>query len=334
MFFESNGSDHVVRRVPLHALSIVLIVFLGFSCDAQDRGQTKLPPSGSAKEISIAGASVLIGAGDIAMCGSNGDELTAVIVDSLLKVDSAAGVETAVFTMGDNAYPSGAEGGRADFTRCFAPSWGTKRIMSVIHPAPGNHDFETTTGMGYYAFFGDKAGPDGKGWYSYDFGKWHVIALNSELVFRRDLRSMTAEQERWLRDDLKKHGERCTLAYWHRPLFSSGTHGDTPEAQRFWDILYENGVDLVVNGHEHQYERFIPQTPLGIPDSVRGIEQITVGTGGAGLRGLRYPLAPNSAQQIVGYYGILKLTLGDGEYRRAFIDAQGRVWDEGGGQCR
>jgi hypothetical protein len=333
MFLKMKDNGRVVRRVPLHALSIISIAFLAFSCDAQDRDQTKLPPGGSAKEIAIAGASVLIGAGDIAMCGSNGDELTAVVVDSLLKVDSAAGVETAVFTMGDNAYPSGAEGARADFTRCFEPSWGTKRIMKVIHPSPGNHDFETTTGQGYYAFFGDKAGPGGKGWYSYDFGKWHVIALNSEIIFRRDLRSMVQEQEKWLRDDLKDHGKPCTLAYWHRPLFSSGTHGDTPEAERLWEILYENGVDLVVNGHEHHYERFIPQTPLGIPDSVKGIEEIIVGTGGAELRGLRYPLAPNSAMQIVGYHGVMKLTLGDGEYRHSFIDAQGRVWDEGGGKC-
>jgi hypothetical protein len=333
VFFESKGSGHVVRRARLHGLSALCFALLAISCNAQDRTPTKLPASGSATEIAIAGASVLIGAGDIAMCGSNGDELTAVIVDSLLKVDSAAGVETAVFTMGDNAYPSGAQGARADFTRCFEPSWGSKRIMKVIHPSPGNHDFETTTGAGYYAFFGDKAGPGGLGWYSYDFGKWHVIALNSEILFRRELRFMAREQEEWLTKDLKDHGKPCTMAYWHRPLFSSGTHGDTPEVQRFWDILYKNDVDLVINGHEHHYERFLPQSPLGIPDSVKGIDQIIVGTGGAELRGLRYPLRPNSAMQIIGYHGVLKLTLGDGEYRHSFIDAQGRVWDEGGSKC-
>ena len=279
------------------------------------------------------GAAILIGAGDIAMCGTQGDEATARLVDSLLKVDTAANVEKAVVTMGDNAYPSGPEGSRGNFTRCFAPSWGTKRIMDSIHPALGNHDLETTSGLGYYEFFGSKAGPPRKGYYSYDIGKWHIVSLNSEIIVGRAFVAEAKLQEDWLRKDLKDHAKQCTLAYWHRPLFSSGWHGPTSGARGLWNILYDNDVDVILNGHEHDYERFLPQTPVGIADSVRGIAQIIAGTGGAELRALRHPFAYNSAIQIAGYFGVIKLTLGDGEYRHAFIDTTGRVWDEGGGKC-
>jgi hypothetical protein len=335
MLSNSTGNARVVNRLPVRALRVFAFALLALSCKAQDQSteSTPLPPGGSAKEIAIAGAAVMIGAGDIAICGSSGDEQTAVIVDSLVKADSAAGVENAVFTMGDNAYPSGAEGARDDFNRCFASSWGAKRIGQIIHPSPGNHDFETSIGKGYYAYFGDKAGPSGKGWYSYDVGKWHVVSLNSEILYRREFTGLINAQEAWLRDDLKKNSKACTMAYWHRPLFSSGWHGDSPQTKEFWDILYENGVDLVVNGHEHDYERFLPQSPLGIPDSVKGIEEIVVGTGGAELREFGSNIAPNSVSQITGHHGVLKLTLGDDEYRHAFIDTQGRVWDEGGRKC-
>ncbi|HUQ18885.1 MAG TPA: metallophosphoesterase [Gemmatimonadaceae bacterium] len=328
----SNGNARVVSRLPARVISIVAFAGFALSCDAQDRS-TPLPRGGSAKEVAIAGAVVMIGAGDIAQCNNNGDELTAVLVDSLLKADSAAGVENVVFTMGDNAYPSGAQGSRDTFGRCFQPSWGTKRIMDVIRPSPGNHDFENVLGKGYYGYFGDKAGPPNKGWYSYDIGKWHIISLNSEILFRREFQSLINEQQNWLRDDLKKNSKKCTMAYWHRPLFSSGWHGESDQTQSFWNILYENGADLVVNGHEHDYERFLPQTPIGVPDSVRGIEEIVAGTGGAELRAFRSRLAPNSEVQIAGHNGVLKLTLGDEEYRHVFIDVQGRLWDEGGRKC-
>ena len=303
------------------------------ACYKQDRA-TPPPADAPAKEVALAGAVVVIAAGDIAMCGTTGDEMTAAIVDSVLRDDSAAKVENAVITMGDNAYPSGREGARNDFVRCFTPSWGSKRIMEFIHPATGNHDFQTVMGPGYYEYFGDRAGPSGKGYYSFDIGKWHAISLNSEILVGPLYDPVQAKaQEDWLRHDLKDHGKPCTLAYWHRPLFSSGTHGPTPEVQGLWNILYENGVDLVVNGHEHHYERFLPQTPAGIEDSVKGIEQIIAGTGGADLRGLQYPLSPNSTMQITGYFGVLKLTLGDAEYRHAFLDVDGRVWDRSGRKC-
>ncbi len=275
----------------------------------------------------------MIGAGDIGVCGTNGDEATARIVDSVLRVDSAAALNIVVFTLGDNAYPSGPGGVRNDFQRCFAASWGKPRIMKVIRPAPGNHDYDSGSAEPYFTYFGARAGPPGKGYYSYDVGTWHVISLNSELFFEPANPAEIKPQELWLRNDLNAHHALCTLAYWHRPLFSSGTYGGTPGVKALWDILYSAGVDLVLNGHEHSYERFLPQSPRGVADSVNGIQEIIAGTGGGALRKLRYPVAANSIAQIHGHFGVLKLTLGAGEYTDAFIDTTGRVWDPGGRKC-
>lgn len=316
------------------SLWLVALPVIGFSCYPKENA-TPPPADAPAKEVALAGAAVMIGAGDIAVCGIRGDEATGAMVDSVLKADSVAKVASAVFTAGDNAYPSGAEGPSNIFARCFNSSWGSKRIMQSIHPAPGNHDFENTRGAGYYKYFGDGAGPPGKGYYSYDIGEWHAISLNSEILV--DPGSYPGEgkaQEEWLIKDLKEHSKPCTVAYFHRPLFSSGDfHGPTPEVQGLWKILFDNGVELVLNGHDHHYERFLPQTPSGVADSVTGIEEIIVGTGGGDRRGLRYPLAANSAAQVHGYWGVLLLTLGAGEYRHAFLDIEGRVWDRGGRKC-
>ncbi len=309
---------------------LVVIPFFGVACPPE----RKTPPAAGAPaaEIALAGAAVMVGAGDIAVCGTQGDEATAALVDSILKTDSAANVPNAVFTVGDNAYPSGARGYDDFFERCFTPSWGnkSKSIMKWIHPTPGNHDFEIRSGAGYYRYFRDRAGPVGKGYYSYNIGDWHVVALNSELTVGS---VADGGQEEWLRKDLKDHANVCTMAYFHKPLFSSGTHGAAPQMHDLWTILYEAGVDLVVNGHEHHYERFNPQTPAGLPDSLRGIEQIIVGTGGAGLRGADNQGEPNSVARIQGYFGVLKLTLGKDEYRHAFLDTEGRIWDQGGRKC-
>ena len=275
----------------------------------------------------------MIAVGDIGVCGAKGDEATARLVDSLLTADSAARVQSLVVTIGDNAYPSGLEGARNYFPRCFGPSWGTPRIMSVIHPSPGNHDYDSGSGAPYFEYFGERAGPPGKGYYSFEAGDWHVISLNSELYFGRGSPAEAREQEDWLRKDLSAHRKPCTLAYFHRPQFSSGSHKGTPEMQALWSILYDADVDLILNGHEHDYERFLPQTPAGAVDSARGIPQFVAGTGGGSLRDIRSRLAPNSVVQIQGHYGVLKLALGAGEYRHAFLDTEGRVWDAGSGKC-
>lgn len=291
------------------------------------------PPDHPQKEVVLAGAPVMIGAGDIAVCGTTGDEATAKIVDSVLTADSAANMRSAVFTLGDNAYPSGPGGVENDFPRCFSPSWGSTGIMKVIHPAPGNHDYDSGSAAPYFSYFGERAGPAKKGYYSYDVGGWHLISLNSELFFKHADASEARAQEDWLRKDLADNRVLCTLAYFHRPLFSSGSHGATRKVQSLWKILYDGGADLILSGHDHHYERFLPQTPLGAADTANGIVEIIAGTGGAELRGLRDPLARNSVAQIHGRFGVLKLMLGSGEYRHAFIDTDGRVWDPAGGKC-
>jgi hypothetical protein len=299
----------------------------------RDDNPTPTPTGAPPRELVIAGAPVMIGAGDIAVCGTSGDEATGRIVDSVLSADSAAKVHTEVFTLGDNAYPSGSGGVDNDFPRCFSPSWGTRRIMNVIHPAPGNHDYDRGTGAPYFSYFGKRAGAPGKGYYSYDVGDWHVVSLNSELYFEDGDSLQAKAQEDWLRQDLAAHPTLCAFAYFHRPLFSSGSYGATPESKGLWRILYENGVDLILNGHEHHYERFLPQTRSGVVDSTRGIEEIIAGTGGGELRKLRYPLAENSVFQIHGHFGVLKVMLDSGEYSHAFIDTNGRVWDPGARKC-
>jgi hypothetical protein len=309
------------------------LAYLMMGC-SRDKSPTPIPPGPPPQELAISGAqAVIIGAGDIAVCGTGGDEATGKLVDSVLAADSVARIETSVFTLGDNAYPSGSSGVDHDFPRCFSPSWGSKRIMNAIHTAPGNHDYDSGSGAPYFAYFGARAGPPGKGYYSYDFGGWHLISLNSELYFGAGTPADVAAQEEWLRRDLVDHHALCTIAYWHRPLFSSGTYGASPEVRLLWQILYDGGADLILNGHEHDYERFLPQTPDGVVDSVKGIPQIIAGTGGGVLRKMNAPFARNSVFQIHGRFGVLKLTLGAGEYRHAFIDATGRVWDPGAGKC-
>jgi hypothetical protein len=294
---------------------------------------TPPPADAPAELLAIAGASVLIGAGDIAVCGTRNDEATAAIVDSILREDSVAKVADAVFTVGDHVYPDGAA---ANWERCWKPSWGdsSKRIMRNIRPTIGNHDLGSGFGEAYYALFGKNAGEKGKGFFSYDLGEWKVIGLNSEIVtnpaFSVDTRR---EQEAWLKKELEGNTKKCTVAYFHRPRFSSGGHSGDLRMTGIWNILYEGNVDLVINGHEHHYERFAPQTPAGLRDTVRGIAQIIVGTGGANLTGIRRPVQPNSLVRIEGHYGVLKLTLGAEEYQHAFIDTQGRVWDRAAGKC-
>lgn len=274
----------------------------------------------------------MIGSGDIARCGSEGDEQTAAIVDSVLRADTLAKVDNAVFTIGDNAYDAGTP---AQFANCFGASWGdtSKLIMKYIRPSPGNHEFYTARGRPYYDYFGDRAGPDQRGYYSYDIGDWHVVSLNSQLTLYRISFEDAAEQDDWLEKDLAANTRRCTLAYFHHPLYSSGNHGSSPQVRRLWQILYKHNADLILAGHDHHYERFLPQTPAGIIDTARGIPEILVGTGGGDLRDVSNPPAPNSAVQIRGYFGVVKLTLGPSGYSHAFIDTSRRIWDSGAGTC-
>src|SRR3954451_8475767 len=221
---------------------------------------TGVPPPASGNALDRA---VLVGAGDIADCTSPGASLTAQLLDR---------TEGIVFTTGDNAYPSGTA---ENYRDCYDPTWGRHRDRT--RPSVGNHEVEANNGQAYYQYFGGNAGPPGLGYYSYAAGSWHIVVLNSEVAA-----GAGSAQEQWLRADLQAHPSRCTAAYWHRPLFSSGPHGSDRAMQDIWRTLYEFKVDVVIHGHAHLYERFSPQDPYGAADPVNAIREFVVVTGGGG----------------------------------------------------
>ena len=254
---------------------------------------------------------ILVGAGDIAYCPNDGDEATASLLDN---------VPGTVFTTGDNVYRDGTT---EEFTNCYDPSWG--RHKDRTYPSPGNHDYHTADGAGYYKYFGSRAGEPGKGYYSYDLGAWHIIVLNSNISVETG-----STQEQWLRADLAAHAVACTLAYWHHPRFSSGSeHGSDPDMQPLWQALYDHGADVVLAGHEHNYERFAPQDPGGIADPVRGIRQFVIGTGGRSFYEFGTPIA-NSEVRNNDSYGVLKLTLHSTSYTWEFIPEAGKTFTDSG----
>jgi hypothetical protein len=259
----------------------------------------------------------LLAAGDIGDCNGSGDEATAALV---------AAREGTVATLGDTVYESGTA---SEFARCYAPSWG--RFKDRTHPAPGNHDYATRRGAGYHGYFGAAAGTPGEGWYSYDVGPWHVVVLNSNC----DAVGCAAgsAQQRWLQADLAAHPARCTLAYWHHPRFSSGLHGSTSEVAPLFQSLYDAGADVVLAGHDHDYERFVPLDPAGEPDPQRGIRSFVVGTGGRSH--YPFPLQRLGSEVRIGdSFGILVLTLGSSSYRWEFVPVPGRdSHDAGTGTC-
>ena len=254
---------------------------------------------------------VMAGAGDIASCESEGDEATAILLE---------GIEGTVFTTGDNVYP---DGSFDEYIDCYDPTWG--RFKDRTFPSAGNHDYGTEAGEGYYRYFGPAAGNPGEGYYSYQLGTWHIIVLNSNLSV-----ASGSTQEQWLRADLAAHTAVCTLAYWHHPRFSSGeVHGSNRDMGPLWQALYEYGADVVLNGHEHHYERFEPQNPDGLADPARGIRQFVVGTGGRSHYAFDAPIA-NSAVRETGTYGVLKLTLHSTSYSWEFVPELGQTFTDSG----
>ena len=255
------------------------------------------------------GDPVIVGAGDIADCSRTQDESTAKLLDN---------ISGTVFTTGDNAYP---EGTLAQFNDCYAPTWG--RHKNRTKPSPGNHDYHTSGAAGYFDYFGAAAGQQGKGYYSYNLGSWHIIVLNSEIAS-----SAGSAQETWLRADLAANPKTCTLAYWHKPRFSSGQHGNISSVGPFWKALYDYGADVVLNGHDHTYERFAPQNPSGQADA-KGIREFIVGTGGRGLYAFT-STQPNSQVRNNTTWGVLKLTLHANSYDWQFIPIAGQNFTDSG----
>jgi acid phosphatase type 7 len=282
-------------------------------------GQLLTPaPPPSEPSLDPSGDPVLVGAGDIASCSLDGDEATARLLD---------GISGTVFTAGDNAYEDGTA---ANYEDCYAPTWG--RHKDRTRPVPGNHDYATKDAAGYRDYFGDAAtNADGKTWYSYDLGTWHIVALDSNCS-HVDGCGPDSEQGRWLARDLAASAATCTLAIWHHPRFSSGFHGNSNRVVPFWEALYTAGADVIVNGHDHDYERFAPQDPAGVEDRQRGLREFVVGTGGAALRDFESNAA-NSELRLAVSPGVIKLTLRDGAYDWAWLPTTGPVSDSGSGPC-
>jgi predicted phosphohydrolase len=255
-----------------------------------------------------------VGAGDIANCQSLGPaRATARLLDDL---------EGTVFTLGDHAYK---HGDATELRDCYGPTWG--RHKARTRPAVGNHDLLISRGRPYFDYFGANAGPDRRGYYSFDLGAWHLVSLNSEAPVKSGSPQIT-----WLREDLAAHRNACVLAYWHVPLFSSAQQSD-PKLSELWRVLYDAGVDVVLNGHEHAYERFAPQDDQGHADPSRGIREFIVGTGGGALDTINQPAANNEIYND-RTFGVLKLALKAHGYDWEFMPVAGqRFRDAGSAQC-
>jgi hypothetical protein len=286
----NNGADFDSRETG--ALSPQLVI---------ETGTTPPPPPGDP---------VLVGAGDISNSGS-GDSATAALLDN---------IPGTVFTAGDNVYDSGTT---TEFNTYYDPTWG--RHKARTRPAPGNHDYNTAGATGYYGYFGSLAGPSGQGYYSYDLGNWHIVSLNSEVAM-----SAGSAQETWLRGNLAASTKPCTLAYWHQPLFTSGAnHAPNPATRPLFQALYDFNADVVVTGHNHQYERFAPMTPTGALDNTNGIREFVAGMGGASHYSFG-TIQPNSQARNSDTYGVLKFTLHSNSYDWQFVPEAGKTYSDSG----
>jgi acid phosphatase type 7 len=262
---------------------------------------------------------VLLAAGDIADCTNlGGAQATAKILEENPGIVAA---------LGDLAYPDGT----AENFRCYDKTWG--RVKNRTRPAPGNHEFHSQGATFYFQYFGKEAGDPEDGFYSYELGAWHVISLNSECAEIGGCNEGSRE-EKWLRADLAAHPAACTLAYFHKPLFSSGgAHGDAPEIRPLYQALYDARADVILNGHDHDYERFAPQDPNGKLDPAVGIREFVVGTGGKNHRPFGAPEATSEVRDTTTF-GVLKLTLKRTSYDWKFIPEAGQWFtDSGSGNC-
>jgi calcineurin-like phosphoesterase family protein len=292
-------------------LWLIAAAVFAWSCGSSSPTGPREPPPGGG---GLGGApAVLVGAGDIADCATPGSSATATLLD---------GISGTIFTAGDHAYPAGSED---NFRQCYDPTWGRHR--SRTRPVPGNHEYQVPGASAYFNYFGSGAGSAGQGYYAYSVGPWRIMALNSEIPI-----GPGSAQLQWLRSELSVGNPRCTAAIFHRPLYSSGAHGDDFAMRDVWRVLYDSNVDLVLSAHDHHYERFAPMDHDGRLDSARGIREFVLGTGGALMRA---PTRVRQNSETIGMsWGVLVLTLSIGGYTWEFLSVEGGSFsDSGFGQC-
>jgi acid phosphatase type 7 len=322
----SNGMPRraVLALVPLLAVVVSVGACPESGAPARPSQSSSSPPApgppGSTPSPPIAdpgpsgGPDVIFaGAGDIAVCGSSGAEETARLLDALPGI---------VFTTGDNVYYSGTA---QQFRDCYEPTWG--RHKRRTRPSPGNHDYETPGARDYFDYFGLNAGPPGLGYYAYRAGGWEVFSLNSNIPT-----DASSAQYQWLRSELAARPAACSAAYFHHPVVSEGTAGDARHMRAIWELLFAHGVDVVLAGHDHNYQRFARLDGAMRRDPLRGMRQFIVGTGGAS----NYPLpaaGPNTEARVAAW-GVLKLTLRPSAYEWEFVPvANGTFRDMGREAC-
>jgi hypothetical protein len=283
---------------------------------APHRATTPTPPATASSAAPPAADPTVVAAGDISPPRLAGQRGTS---DLVRRLDP-----TRVLVLGDQQYPDGA---LADYRSYYDPTWG--RFKDRTEPAPGNHEYLTPGARGYFDYFGAAATRRGVSYYSFDLGGWHLVSLDSNIG-----RDSASPQVAWLRRDLADTTARCVLAYWHHPRFSSGiTHGDDRSVGPFWSVLHAAHADLVLNGHEHNYERFAPQRPDATADPA-GIREFVVGTGGNSLYPFG-PRTPNSERRLNHGFGVLRLTLHPTGYDWQYLAVDGTVLDRGGPEpCR
>jgi acid phosphatase type 7 len=299
-----EGMSKIVVAVGAMATALLLACMAGLLTAGPSASQTRTV--------------TLVGAGDIGRCGDRSDSKTARLVGK---------IPGTVFTLGDHAYRDGT---RSQFRDCYDPTWG--KYKKRTRPTAGNHDYHTAGAKAYFNYFRWRAGRP-RGYYSYDRGAWHIVVLNSncEEVGGCEWRSA---QGRWLRRDLANHRARCTLAYFHHPLYASGRGEDSPEVKPFWRILYNHHAEVILSGHAHRYERFARITPSGALSSAKGIRQFIVGTGGAEREFQQGPGEPRVQAKKVDAPGVLKLELRSGFYQWKFVPVVGRNYtDSGSARC-
>ena len=314
---ETQGRRAALLTVALAVLGLALLVTarLGQGPIAGARPTASAPAASrslGATPDSSEGEAILLAMGDIGYCQANDDDLVGQLAGSL---------PGTIALLGDIAYD---DGSATDFANCFDPTWGPLR--GRLRPAPGNHEYETKGASGYFDYFGAAAGPRGQGWYSYDLSAWHVIALNSECgAIEGGCEGNDSAELAWLVADLAAHPAGCTLAYWHHPRYSSGKHGGDAMSDALWAALSDAGADVVLEGHDHDYERIA---------AIDGIRSFVVGTGGRSL--YAWPGSPGPLTEVRDNdtYGLLELTLRPTDFSWRFVPAAGGSFtDSGSAAC-